>query len=839
MANALLNGKDVQSEQIKKLRTLINASPDVICSFDAEGRFLSASKACYCIWGYTEEELLGNNYLDYVVEEDKAKSLEAGDKIRSGINFTNFENRCIRKDGSVVPIMWSATWDESRKIMFCVARDATEKKKAEQQARENEDRLYRAYRLSQLGWWEWDLLNNKYYASDELYMIYGFTREECPEISIEKFLSHVHPANREKVKQDIALVDVRTIYEYSHWFIKPSGDLICLMHHVRVHRDEKGEIILINGTTRDITQKRKAKIALKKSKRKLQNILESIQDSFFVLDKNWKVTYWNKKAEQVLGRKAESLIGKVIWDEFKGSILLKSYNHYQRAMKEQVAVHFEDCSPRLNRWFEANAYPSPEGLSVYFRDITERKEQEKQLKISNERYQFVAMASTDVVFDWDIITGDIYINDAFEKIFGFSAEPQEIFQVWETLLHDNDKHQVISSLQEAMQNPTIFRWKQHYRIVRRDGSIAYLSARSVLVRNDQGEAIRMVGSVRDITAVRVREEKEKQLQLRYKLLFHDSPTPKWIFDPKTLRFVEVNEAASRLYGYSRDEWLKMTILDLRKETECKKVAKMYEGAIKDPEFQCNGVAKHRKKNGEWIDVELTSHALKQENTCHIVTVGNDITEKLETQKKLARAIINTQEKERSVIGKELHDNVNQLLTTAKLYVQNASYYPEQKEHFLTKGADIIQKSINEIRALSKALITPTLSDIGFKETLDELVDYYKELNLFKVDFSYLLKTDELEHELKLSIYRILQELFNNTIKYAKAKNVMVQIHETEQYLRVIYIDDGVGFDQKQYKRGLGLNNIKNRIEVFKGKLRLITEPGKGTTALVVFPYVKK
>lgn len=220
---------------------------------------------------------------------------------------------------------------------------------------------------------------------------------------------------------------------------------------------------------------------------------------------------------------------------------------------------------------------------------------------------------------------------------------------------------------------------------------------------------------------------------------------------------------------------------------------------------------------------------------HIVVVANDIIGKIQAQKEVARAIIQAQEKERSIIGKELHDNVNQLLTTAKLCVQNTVYYPEQKEVFMEKGAGIIQKCINEIRGLSKALITPTLSDLGFQSTIDELMAYYKEFKLFSVQVEYSLNENGLDKDLKLSIYRILQELFNNTVKYAKASAVQVLIQENDHYIRVVYMDDGIGFDPACAKKGMGLTNIKSRVEVHKGKIRIQSNQNAGFKALITFP----
>jgi signal transduction histidine kinase len=279
----------------------------------------------------------------------------------------------------------------------------------------------------------------------------------------------------------------------------------------------------------------------------------------------------------------------------------------------------------------------------------------------------------------------------------------------------------------------------------------------------------------------------------------------------------------------------LSIVDLRPESERVKALHLARSLEGKKDIRFKGLVKHKKKNGDVIDVEVTSHAFECKGSLHIVVVANDVTEKLQAEKEIAKAIITTQEKERSIIGKELHDNVNQLLTTAKLYVQNIHYYPEQKDIFSEKSAEIIQKCITEIRSLSRALITPTLSDLGFKTTIDEMVAYYKELKSFSVELNYSLDENKMDADLKLSIYRILQELFNNTVKYAHAAKVDVVLQARNNYIRMIYLDDGLGFTPCSMGKGMGITNMKSRVAVHKGRMRLLSDKGKGCKALIIFP----
>ena len=162
---------------------------------------------------------------------------------------------------------------------------------------------------------------------------------------------------------------------------------------------------------KDINERKKAELVAKEALEERNTILESIDDAFFAVDKNWLVTYWNSKAEQVLRTPKEAILNRNLWDVFSVSVGSESYKKYHEAVATGLAAHFEDYFPPLNKWYEISAYPSVNGLSVYFKDVTERKlsetrlnelnenlqKQAKELSISNaELEQFAYVASHDL-----------------------------------------------------------------------------------------------------------------------------------------------------------------------------------------------------------------------------------------------------------------------------------------------------------------------------------------------------------------------------------------------------------------------------------------------------------
>jgi len=212
---------------------------------------------------------------------------------------------------------------------------------------------------------------------------------------------------------------------------------------------------------------------------------------------------------------------------------------------------------------------------------------------------------------------------------------------------------------------------------------------------------------------------------------------------------------------------------------------------------------------------------------------------LERQKAINQATVDTQEQERSEIGKELHDNVNQVLTTTKLYLDLALTNNELKDELITKSTRNIVSVINEIRQLSRSLMDPSIGDLGL---IDSIYDLIENINLTQKLHVKLHADDRLEDLLnknqKLTIFRIIQEALNNAIRHARASHVMITIKKEKQIIHLLIQDDGIGFEPSQVRKGAGLKNIQNRIYLINGSHSIETAPGKGCIIKINFPLTK-
>ncbi len=325
---------------------------------------------------------------------------------------------------------------------------------------------------------------------------------------------------------------------------------------------------------------------------------------------------------------------------------------------------------------------------------------------------------------------------------------------------------------------------------------------------------------------------------KYKLLFEGNPTPMWMISKKTLSIIDVNEAAIKHYGYTRDEFLHIHAGNLWSE--------------KSPGIYRSGIWKHKKKDNTITDVEIISHELVYENEPALLILANDITEKIKAEAELARQAemqqrliteisIQGQEKEREEIGKELHDNINQILAATKIYLGMLLKKNEQTgSEYLIKSYENLNLAMEEIRRLSQSLIAPSLGDVSLRGVLQDLLGNISFASTLELELDFENYDEDItDNNMKLMFYRIVQEQLSNILKHAMAKSATVKLLNTPDQVELIIRDDGIGFDTSKKPEGIGLRNIKNRASIYNGVVIIDSAPGKGCSIKVIIPVTQR
>ncbi|MGN6399651.1 MAG: hybrid sensor histidine kinase/response regulator [Flavisolibacter sp.] len=280
------------------------------------------------------------------------------------------------------------------------------------------------------------------------------------------------------------------------------------------------------------------------------------------------------------------------------------------------------------------------------------------------------------------------------------------------------------------------------------------------------------------------------------------------------------------------------------------VAKSFVVAVTGKENRWRKIFRVIRNDGAvaWVNINTLILRDMKDQAIRVTGVLHDVTEvrrlqhqlvALETQaqRQMAAITIEAQEKERMEIGRELHDNVNQILATAKIMIDTAKNFPDLRELCLLKSQEAIMEAIKELRALAHSMMPPPFENNEFENVLRDLVhniNFTGKINL-ELSLPPAEEVQKIPNNIKLCLYRIIQEQVSNILKYAKAKNASVWIKAGDMGYSLSIEDDGVGFDPGNKSKGIGLKNMESRCHLFNGTMELITAPGKGCRIKVTLP----
>lgn len=699
---------------------LLSSLVDVICVCDAEGIIRYISTSVWQMLGYTAEEMTHQCCLNFVHPADVSKTYDILTAKKYNCQVSTFENRFLKKDGTIVPLVWSWRWDEDDQLFYSVVRDASEKYKTEQ-------RLIKAQEMARVANYEFDVLNNRYtYVSETIFEIFGLNKSIYAEFTSELFWSLVHPDDIAVVKTALADPDHPFLTTLTFRIVRPDGVVIYIKRNREAIYDTEGRLVKTIGTIQDVSDLVRSEQALRESDERFRFLVQHGNEMIAIVDQDGFYTFVSNNVIQVLGYTADELIGKNAMNLIHPEDLPAMFAHLQHIQFCEIittgAFRFMGSDGEW-RWVESTVSnhlhnPIIGGLLINTRDVTEKKRKEEALQLSEQRLDALVQNGSDLI----VIIGE-------------------------------------------------------------KGDFRY--------------------STKNITS---------------------------------------------MLGYELEELKDKNAFDFIHPDDLKKVSEEIAKVIRGKE-EANGVA-HRflHKNGKWVWLESKgSNHMANSAIGGILVNARNIDDRVKLQKRLNRELINkqkeitsavirAQESERSQLGLELHDNVNQILTTVKLY--NELYltgYMQEKE-LLEKATLYTQECINEIRSISKRLSAPTLGKISLQDSVRELVE---SINLTgRIEIIYLPKDlggCHISEDIHLAVYRIVQESLNNIIKYSEARLVCIEIGKkgTDIFLKIA--DNGKGFDPAAKRTGIGITNMRTRAENLNGTFSLKSEPGKGCEIEILFP----
>ncbi|MDZ7690191.1 MAG: PAS domain S-box protein [Balneolaceae bacterium] len=689
----LENQIEEHRSQQEFLEKLIDHIPVMITMYNPHLDEFEVNKEFEQVTGWTNEEvhqieLMNACYPDPAIRESAIQFM--GNPGRSWMELP-----LTTKTGETVQTRWSNI-KLTDNTQVGIGIDISERKNYENELKLQKQKLEQAQEIAGIGYWVYDMKTGQSDWSDSLYNILGYKREKLPP-SFENLMRILHPEDQGKFEDIEKIVWEEEQLEYTFRVISGNGDLQYCHTRAQLIRGSEGEPSKFMGTVLDITSLKVAEKELQKSQKLLQKTFESLNSAICIINTETRtIVECNPYTEKVFGYSREELIGETTKMLHVKDEKFREFNEIgAESLKESGAFNTEFEMQRKN----GEKFPTDHTVTLLHdqegkaelavsvvRDITDRKKYENELRESRERLARAQRIGKLGDWEYDPESERLFWSPMVYEIFGL--KPGEKIPTIEQQIDEFYKDQgdllqkkVIKALQDGIP------YDLDLRLHTKKGDIKYVRAICIPMVEDSGDVYKLIGTVQDITERKEAEQKLHESEKKYRLLFEDNPQPMWIYDPETLQFVEVNKAAISHYGYSRKEFMRMSLFDIR-PTEYENMLK--DNVQKNRENHVYGEEwVHHKKDGSKISVNISAAPLSLNGTQYRLVVIKDITEQKQAEKDVLTSLIEGEERERKRIAKELHDGLAQYLSASNMNFQSMKSAlknsPQKKKHNFNAG----------------------------------------------------------------------------------------------------------------------------------------------------------
>ncbi|MGE5804221.1 MAG: PAS domain S-box protein, partial [Ignavibacteria bacterium] len=498
-------------ESEKRYRRLVQDTTAVILRINPLGIIRFANERALEFFGYTEDELIGKHAVGTIVPEKESTGrslsemvnniLKNPDQFHSNIN----ENMC--RNGRRVWLEWtnSGIYDKDGNLVefLSVGIDITERRKAEQAYEESRKKYQALIETTNDFIWEIDASGRYTYCSPQMEKLWGFKQEAM--IGKTPF-DAMHKNNRE-IMRDFFINRINSPSPFSGLesaAYDSLGKLIFIETSGVPFFDEKGKFLGYRGITRDISKRKKAEEQLERTNQKINEILNSIQDDFYVLDRNWNFVFASRQFTSRIGIEPKDLVGKNFWEMFPKHLGSTLEKNFREGMETREIRRFEMSGKYTNAYYRMTVFPSAEGITVLGNDITEQRKIEEVLQESEERFRAIFERSTvgKMLINKDRLI--VETNQAFANMLGYTITELQKVDVL-NITHPDDfditlkaYRSVIASERESI------RFEKRY--LHKDGRPIWSEFSFTLMRDANGSPLYFIANIIDISERKKAEE---------------------------------------------------------------------------------------------------------------------------------------------------------------------------------------------------------------------------------------------------------------------------------------------------------------------------------------------
>jgi PAS domain S-box-containing protein len=616
---------------------------------------------------------------------------------------------------------------------------------------------------------------------------------------------------------------------------------------------------------RDLKQKKEKEKILKYN----SSIVESISDAIITTDTDYKITGWNKYAEEIFGYSSEEAIGKNILTFLKVSSEKYSIEDIINEFTEKgkwsgEVINYGKGDKRIYADVVSSSIRDDEGKILggvnVIRDVTERIFNQKQLNelssylenevkvkvaelnLSNERFNLLSKATNDALWDWNIKEDKLWCNKSYYEMTGLNADSHLRFNDFADLLIEEDKDRIIENYKHAVKNKITY-ISEEYSFRRINNNIINIYNRAYIIYDESGNPIRMLGAMQDITL-----QKKIQHQIMFEKDLSDTvinslPGVFYMFN-ENLKFIRWNKNLLKITGYMPQEIADINPVDFvspeQQETVAAKIANVFKTGEDTVEADLYTKDKRR------ISYFFTGMAINYNGENCMMGVGIDVSEKKRSQEELKRLNIylqNIREEERGRIAREIHDDLGQQLTGLKMEMSliMKKIKPENIElkSKVDESIQLVDNAVKSVRRIATQLRPSILDDLGLVAALEWLSEEFEKRYHIKTNFSSGSFIKNITPDTSIALFRIYQESLTNILRHSKATEVNATLSEENEVLTLSISDNGIGFEVEKMNTftTLGLIGIKERTNLIGGSLNIESNKDEGTSLLISVPLI--
>lgn len=623
--------------------------------------------------------------------------------------------------------------------------------------------------------------------------------------------------------------------------------------------------------TKELLRQR-VKLQLTERENQVQTMFRSAPDAIIIVDEKGRILNWNSKAEKIFGWKQEEAIGQLLADmiipERFREAHTRGMERYSQTGEGKVinktieisALHRDQREFHISLSIAASQLGNQTVFIGFIRDISEEKNAEDQLRYNALLLDSVsdAVISTDenlVIKSW---------NKAAHKMYGYTAE--EVIGRDISFLGLNLSPETLRNHRQSLKQQGFYR--DEYNVKDKSGKeLTVLASFNPIKNADETSgyvAVHRDISIRKILEAQLRtfnknlskmvEERTEEMKQalervryseeKYRSLIEQAADTIALFDDK-MKILDVNQSATKLLGYSKEELVNMSLQNVLSSVELKTDPINFN--LLDKGESTIKLRKMIRKNGSVVETEVNTKKLADGTFLALI---RDLTERKKAEQELKHSyeairelvshLQDIREEERLKMAQEVHDELGQQITIMKMDVswldQKLVDHPLLKEK--TEGLKkTLDATVKTVRRIASELRPSILDDMGLAVAIEWHTRELEKRSGLKINIEDVNDVDGLTEQTKINLFRVVQESLTNVVRYAKASGVTIALEKSEKEIRLSIKDNGVGFDPASIavKKTLGILGMRERIAALGGELKLESSPGNGTVINVVIP----